>query len=75
MNIKKKLNKQHNRKRNQETKPRESINSVIEEQSVKPQHSLLFIFNQQNFKFECFLISLSLEIDVWVFHFNPIFFS
>ena len=35
--IRKKENKQHNKKRNQETKLRESMNSEREEQSVKPQ--------------------------------------
>ena len=35
--IRKKKNKQHNKKRNQETKLRESMNSEREEQLVKPQ--------------------------------------
>ena len=35
--IRKKENKQHNKKRNQETKLRESMNSERKEQSVKPQ--------------------------------------
>ena len=35
--IRKKDNKQHNKKRNQETKLRDSMNSERKEQSVKPQ--------------------------------------